>query len=53
MLYTTLMGAIVMLLVTMVVAFFTVGIGLFITWPICIIWACMAASNTKNRVVRM
>lgn len=45
MLYTTVPGAIFMLLVSVVVAIFTLGYGLAVTHPICIIWACIAASK--------
>jgi len=45
MLYTTVPGALVMLVLSVLVAIFTLGVGLLITWPICIIWACVAASK--------
>lgn len=48
MLYSTISGGIIMLVVTFFVAIFTLGLGLLITWPICIIWGAVAA-NTYNQ----
>ena len=48
MLYSTVMGAIVMMIVTPIVALLTVGLGLFVTQPICVIWAVIA-TNTFNK----
>ncbi len=49
MLYSTVTGGIIMLLVNVVIAFITFGFGLFLTWPICIIWAVVATNNyNKN-----
>jgi hypothetical protein len=45
MFYSTVTGAIIMIIVSIPVALFTVGIGLLLTWPICIIWAAVAANN--------
>ena len=45
MLYTTALGASIMLIVSLPVAFFTFGLGLLITQPICIIWSVLAASS--------
>jgi hypothetical protein len=49
MFYSTIVGGIVMLILSGIVAVFTLGLGLFITWPICIIWAAIATnSHNKN-----
>ena len=49
MLYSTIVGAIVMGIISVIVGFVTVGIGLLVTWPICVIWAAIAVSNfNKN-----
>jgi hypothetical protein len=45
MLYSTVTGAIVMIIVNVIVALITFGFGLLITWPICIIWAAIATNN--------
>lgn len=51
MFYTTIGGAIVMLLVSLVVGVVTLGLGLIITWPICIIWAALAASSYNQKIL--
>lgn len=48
MLYSTIAGGIIMLIVTGFVAIFTLGFGLLITWPVCMIWAAIAA-NSYNK----
>ncbi len=51
MFYSTIGGAIVMLLVSLVVGLVTFGFGLLITWPICILWAAIAASSYNRRIL--
>ena len=46
-LYSSVTGGIVMFLVNVVVGILTLGFGLFITWPICCIWAIVAANNAN------
>lgn len=49
MLYSTVMGGVIMIAVSVVVAVITLGFGVLITWPVCIIWAAIATSNyNKN-----
>ncbi|MGD0590121.1 MAG: hypothetical protein ABSA44_04905 [Bacteroidota bacterium] len=49
MFYSTITGAIVMMIVSVLAAIVTLGFGLIITWPICIIWAAVATKNyNKN-----
>lgn len=50
MLYSTVAGACVMFAVNVVVALVTFGFGLILTWPACVIWACLAASNHNTRL---
>ncbi len=52
MFYSTIAGAIIMSLVSIVVGVVTAGIGLLATWPICIIWAAVAANNFNKKVRR-
>ena len=52
MFYSTIGGAIIMLLVSFVVGILTLGIGLILTWPICILWAALAASSYNRRIRR-
>ncbi len=47
-LYSSVLAAIVMFVITIVVAIFTMGIGLLFTNPICAIWAAVAV-NTHNK----
>jgi len=45
MLYSTIPGAIIMIILSLPLALFTLGFSLLITWPICMIWAAIAARN--------
>ena len=45
MLYSTIIGGIIMLILTGLVGFFTAGIGLFFMWPVQMLWAALAANN--------
>jgi hypothetical protein len=51
MLYATVPGALIMLVITPVAAFFTLGLSLFVTWPICVVWAGVAASQHNQKLV--
>jgi hypothetical protein len=50
-LYSSVIGGLVMLPVTIIVGFLTVGLGLFITHPICIIWAAVSASTYNKKLL--
>lgn len=50
MLYSTATGCVVMLIVSLIAAAVTFGLGLFVTWPICVIWGAMAASAHNKRL---
>ena len=50
MLYSTVMGALVMFIISLIVAFFTGGLGLLITIPIGVIWAIIAANNHNKKI---
>lgn len=52
MFYSTIVGGIVMIVVSIIVFFITFGLGLFITWPICIIWGAIAAKNYNDNLLR-
>ncbi|KAB7731454.1 hypothetical protein F5984_11745 [Rudanella paleaurantiibacter] len=52
MLYTTITGAIVMFIVSLLAALITFGLGFFFTWPICIIWGVLAAGKGSVTVVK-
>jgi hypothetical protein len=51
MLYSTIPGAIIMAIISLPVALLTVGFGLLITWPICIIWGAAATSAHNKRLL--
>jgi len=51
MLYATIPGAIIMIIVTFVVGVVTVGLGYLITWPVCIIWAAVAANSYNKQIM--
>lgn len=51
MLYSTIAGAIVMFVATFLALLFTAGLGLFVTWPVGIIWAAVAASSHNKRLL--
>lgn len=50
MLYSTITGALFMIVLTFVLSFLSAGASLLITWPVCVIWAAVAA-ETYNRQV--
>lgn len=52
MLYSTILGGIIMFIISIIVAIFTLGIGLIVTWPICIIWAAIAASMHNRKLMK-
>lgn len=49
MIYATGLGALVMFGVNVVIGILTFGLGLFLTWPVCAIWAGVAAGNHNAR----
>jgi len=51
MLYSTIMGAIIMAVLSVIIAVFTAGLGLIITWPICIIWGAVATSSHNKKLL--
>lgn len=51
MFYSTIPGAIIMCLVSLVVGVLTLGVGLVLIWPICILWAALAARAYNKRIL--
>jgi hypothetical protein len=51
MLYSTILGGIIMGIISLIVGVLTFGIGLVITWPICVIWAAVAANSYNNKLL--
>ncbi len=53
MFYSTVKGAIIMMVVALVLAvctFFIGGAGAFLAWPFCVIWAGVAANNHNKKL---
>jgi uncharacterized RDD family membrane protein YckC len=51
MLYSTVPGALIMIAISIVLGFFTLGFSLLLTWPASIVWGAMAASAHNQRVL--
>lgn len=51
MLYSTVMGGVIMIALNILVGIFTLGFGLFITWPICVIWAAVATNSYNKKAL--
>lgn len=49
--YATVGGAVAMCIISLFLAVVTMGLGLFVTWPICVIWAAYAAGEHNRRVL--
>ena len=51
MFYSTVIGAVIMLILYIVVGIVTLGIGLLVLHPIAIIWACLAVSIANQKLL--
>jgi len=51
MLYSTIAGAIVMFIATLLALLLTAGLGLFVTWPVGVIWSAVAASSYNTKLL--
>jgi len=51
MLYSTIWGGIIMLVISVLFAIVTFGFGLIITWPICMIWGAVAANSYNKKLL--
>lgn len=51
MLYSTIWGGIIMSIISLIVIPCTLGIGLLIIWPICLIWAAVATSSYNKELL--
>ena len=51
MLYSTIWGGIIMMVISLLLALLTAGFSLFITWPICVIWGALAVSSANHRIL--
>ncbi|MGO8881153.1 MAG: hypothetical protein ACLPVO_08350 [Desulfomonilaceae bacterium] len=51
MFYSTISGAIIMLIISAVVGLVTFGYGLILTHPICVIWGALAANSYNKKLL--
>lgn len=51
MLYSTIWGGVIMLIACVVIGVPTLGIGLWVLWPICVIWGAVAANSYNKKLV--
>ena len=51
-LYASILGGIIMLIISAIVAFFTLGMGLIITYPICIIWSIVSVNSFNAKQLK-
>ena len=51
MFYLTIPGAIIMLIVSGIVGLVTLGYGLIVTHPICVIWGALAAHSYNKKLL--
>jgi hypothetical protein len=49
MFYSTIIGAIIMMIISLIMALVTAGLGLIFTWPVCIIWGALAAKAHNKK----
>ena len=50
-LYASVMGGVVMFFVSLLIALVTFGFGILLTWPICVLWAAIAANSHNSALV--
>lgn len=51
MLYSTIWGGVIMFVISAIVGFLTLGLGLIIIWPTCVIWAAVATSSYNKKLL--
>lgn len=51
MLYVTIPGAIIMFILELIIVIPTMGLGIIITHPICMIWAVIAVKNYNKKII--
>jgi len=51
--YASVIGALIMLVVTSIIGFITFGFGLFIPYIICIIWAIVAINSYNKKIIEL
>jgi hypothetical protein len=51
-LYVSILGAIVMFVVTLIISFFIFGLGFLFTWPVCVIWAYLSVKKYNSQIIQ-
>lgn len=51
MLYSTVSGGVIMIVISLVIGFITLGFGIFLTWPVCVIWAAVATNSYNKKAL--
>lgn len=49
-LYSSIKGGIIMLLISLGIIYFTISIALIVTWPVCLIWAAKASGKSMEHL---
>lgn len=49
-LYATVPGALILLVLTVIIGFFTLGIGFILGWLASMIWAAVAVSSSNSKI---
>ena len=50
-LYASVIGGVIMLILSVVIGLLTLGFGLIFTWIACIIWAGVAVNQTNKKTI--
>ena len=53
MLYATIWGGFIMLLINLVIGIPTLGLGLIFTWPIQLIWVTLAVRSYNKKLMKL
>ena len=51
MFYSTVWGAVIMTVISIIVGVLTLGVGLLVVWPISIIWGAIAVSSYNKKLL--
>jgi len=51
MFYSTVWGGVIMTILCLLVGVFTLGLGLVVLWPICMVWGAVAVSNYNRTLI--
>ena len=51
MLYSTIQGGIIMVILSLIVGFLTFGFGLIVIWPISIIWGAVSVNSYNKKLL--